>query len=159
MVCSFAWGPDSTPFSIDLNYNHKRHNVDPHCSSLIILALHVSPCLNHSFAGLAHGFHHIELTLDGRHVDRTNRRSSHIDASLHSCHLRRQFLGIAFVRTDQHAHVIVHKLQLTRDCDAIFELHIDCAAVLDEASKVDKEEVLRIVKEIQIFRWFGSFLL
>lgn len=115
--------------------------------------------MNHSLAGLAHGFHHIELTLDGRHVDRTNRRSSYIDASLHSCHLRRQFLGIAFVGTDQHAHVIVHELQLTRDCDAIFELDIDCAAVLDEASKVDKEEVLRIVKEIQIFRWFGSFLL
>lgn len=29
--------------------------------------------------------------------------------------------------------------------------------MLDEASKVNKEEVLRIVERVQIFIWFGSF--
>ena len=31
--------------------------------------------------------------------------------------------------------------------------------MLDEASEVDEEEVLRISKEVLIFIWFGSFLL
>lgn len=121
--------------------------------------MYASPLLNHSFAGLAHGFHHVELTFDGRHVDCPNRTTSQVDASFHACHLRRQFLGVAFVGTEQHAHVIVDKLQFTRDYDSVFELDIDCAAVLNEASEVDEEEVLRISKEVLIFIWFGSFLL
>lgn len=115
--------------------------------------------MNHSLAGLAHRLHHIELALNDRHVDSPNSRSSYIDASIHACHLRWQFLGIALIRAEQHTHVIVHKFQLTSDCDSIFELHIDCAAMLNEASEVDEEEVLTIIELVQIFRWLGSFLL